>query len=110
MPGQRNCSRGLLRSSERLSSAEIRMLESGLRVEVSTCAIEVVDVMMESYQKTRFDASRKYMHTMHVPISNRLYTMMALILCRCLLSKVPLPYRPTLLVFNIHKFVPTANL
>ena len=51
------------------------MLESGLRVEVSTCAIEVVDVMMESYQKTRFDASRKYMHTMHVPISNRLYTM-----------------------------------
>jgi uncharacterized protein YpuA (DUF1002 family) len=45
-----NGSRGLLRSSERLSSAEIRMLESGLRVDVSTWAIEAVDVMMEAYK------------------------------------------------------------
>jgi hypothetical protein len=45
-----NGSRGLLRSSERLSSAEIRMLESGLRVDVSTWAIAAVDVMMEAFK------------------------------------------------------------
>ena len=50
-----NRSRGLLRSSERLSSAEIRMLESGLRVDVSTWAIEAVVAMMEGYQ----DAMRR---------------------------------------------------
>jgi hypothetical protein len=61
----RNRSRGLLRSSERLSSAEIRMLESGLRVDVSIWTIEAVVAMMKGYKDAVKDAVGR---VAHVPI------------------------------------------
>ena len=64
-----NRSRGLLRSSERLSSAEIRMLESGLRVDVSTWAIEAVVAMMEGYQ----DAGETRRVNTHDARANKIY-------------------------------------